>query len=222
MLDTEACDSKEKHRIRVLDRSKEFVKKEYGLSTTLFVQDLLYLQSTYSGSILTNIFEIGNDGQQLDFATHPYHPLSCQFDGNPANPIVEQSSVSKICPECASSLVLAQTTFASRHVDADIFFGVSYRCEHIFWRVTSPQVHILLWLRQKIALGVLTNLLDEGQDEIPGNFLYRFVLIYPKNRYIISKCDILYLNRKLGAYWGFLGWLLFWTELSFWAILSSL
>ena len=51
MFETEDCDSKEKHSIRVLNRSKEFVKKEYDLTATLFVKELLYLQSKYPGSI---------------------------------------------------------------------------------------------------------------------------------------------------------------------------
>ena len=89
VFDTEACDSKEKHRIRVLDRPKEFVKKECDLSATPFVQDLHYLQSRYPGSILINTFEISNDSQKLDCAA--YLPLSYQLDGstevfNPKDP----------------------------------------------------------------------------------------------------------------------------------------
>ena len=99
MFETEACESKEKQKIRVLDRSKDFVKKEYGHSATLFVQELLYLQSRYPGFILANTFEISNDVQQLGCATLLYLPLSCQLDGstdvfNPKDPQLIQKLIS--------------------------------------------------------------------------------------------------------------------------------
>ena len=80
IIEADAGDSKEKHRIRVLDRSKEFVNKKYDLTATLFVKELLHLQSRYPGSILTNTFEISDDGQQIACATLPYLPLSCQLN----------------------------------------------------------------------------------------------------------------------------------------------
>ena len=99
IFEAEACNSKEKHRIRVLDRSKQYVKKEYDLTATLFVKELLYLQSRYPGSILTNTFEISDDGQHIGCATLPYLPLSCQLDGssevfNPKDPQLIQKLIS--------------------------------------------------------------------------------------------------------------------------------
>ena len=101
IFEAEACDSNEKHRIRVLDRSKQFVKKEYDLMATLFVKELLYLQSRYPGSILTNTFEISDDGQQIGCATLPYLPLSCQLDEsteifNPKDPQLIQQLISDV------------------------------------------------------------------------------------------------------------------------------
>ena len=58
VFEAESCYTNEKHNTRVLDRSKEFVNQEYNLTATLFVQELLYLQSRYPSSILTNAFAI--------------------------------------------------------------------------------------------------------------------------------------------------------------------
>ena len=81
MFEAEARDSNEKHNIRVLYRSKEFISKEYDLAATLFVKELLYLQSRYPGSVFTNTFEISDNGQQIGCATLPYVSLSCQLEG---------------------------------------------------------------------------------------------------------------------------------------------
>ena len=80
VFEAEACDSNEKHNIRVLYRSKEFISKEHDLAATLFVKELLYLQSRYPGSVFTNTFEISDNGQQIGCATLPYVPLSCQLE----------------------------------------------------------------------------------------------------------------------------------------------
>ena len=80
IFEAEACDSKEKHRIRVLDRSKDVGNKEYNLTATLFVKELLQLQSIYPGSILADTFEISDDGQQIGCATLSDLPLSCQLE----------------------------------------------------------------------------------------------------------------------------------------------
>ena len=49
--------------------------QEYDLTATLFVQELLY----HPSSILTNTFEISDNGQQIGCATLPYLPLNCQL-----------------------------------------------------------------------------------------------------------------------------------------------
>ena len=63
------------------------------------MKELLYLQSRYPGSILTNTFEISDDGQHIGCATLPYLPLSCQLDGssevfNPKDPQLIQKLIS--------------------------------------------------------------------------------------------------------------------------------
>ena len=99
VFEAETCDSKEKHKIRALDRSKAFVNQEYDLIATLFVKELLYLQSRYPDSVLTNTFEISDDGQQIGCATLPYVPLSRQLDErleifNPRDPQLIQQLIS--------------------------------------------------------------------------------------------------------------------------------
>mgnify|MGYP000868791193 CR=1 FL=1 len=99
VFEAETCDSKEKRRIRALDRSKAFVNQEYDLTATLFVKELFYLQSRYPGSVLTNTFEISDDDQQMGCATLPYVPLSRQLDEglqifNPRDPQLIQQLIS--------------------------------------------------------------------------------------------------------------------------------
>ena len=82
VYEAETRDFNTKHSIRILDRTKEFVKHHFDLAATLFVQELLWLQSRYPGSVFTNTFEIGENGTQIACATAPYLPLSLQSDAN--------------------------------------------------------------------------------------------------------------------------------------------
>ena len=76
VFEGETHHSNEKHTIRVLDRSTMFINKEYNMAATLFVQELLHLQHRYPCSIITNSFDISEDGNQLACATLPCVPLS--------------------------------------------------------------------------------------------------------------------------------------------------
>lgn len=82
VFEAEARISHEKHVIRILDRTKEYVNKNYALAATLFVQELLRLQYRYPGSVLINTFEVSENGDQLACATLPYIPLGCQLGDN--------------------------------------------------------------------------------------------------------------------------------------------
>jgi len=85
--------STQKHMIRILDNTKEFVNKNYDNVATLFIQELLRLQYVQPDSILINTFEISENGKQIAYATLPYVPLSFQLDDtqqvmNPKDPKV--------------------------------------------------------------------------------------------------------------------------------------
>lgn len=82
VYEAETRDFNTKHSIRILDRTKEFVKHHFDLAATLFVQELLWLQSRYPGSVFTNTFEIGENGTQIACATLPYLQMTSQFDEN--------------------------------------------------------------------------------------------------------------------------------------------
>lgn len=58
------------HTIRALDTSSPFVKENYHTAATLFVQELLYLASTYPNTILIKTFEI--DNEKICFASTNY------------------------------------------------------------------------------------------------------------------------------------------------------
>ena len=73
--------SGEWHSIRVLDCSKDDMKAKFDHATTLFVQELLWLQQRYPGSVFTNTFEISENGLYIACATLSYLPLSCQLNG---------------------------------------------------------------------------------------------------------------------------------------------
>ena len=82
VFEANAYDSGEKHLIRILDRSKEFVNNAYSRTATLFVQELLHLQYRCPGSVLTHTFEISDDGQQISCATLPYLPIDSLSERN--------------------------------------------------------------------------------------------------------------------------------------------
>lgn len=99
VYEAESCYTDEKHTVRILDRSKEFVTKEFGLTATLFVKELLHLQNRCPGSVITNTFEISEDGQLLACATLPYLSLSCQINEereilNPKDPQMIEKLIS--------------------------------------------------------------------------------------------------------------------------------
>mgnify|MGYP000985300979 CR=1 FL=1 len=71
--------SREWHTIRVLDCTTEYAKANGDHAATLFVQELLWLQQRYAGSVFTNTFEISENGNQMACATLSYLPLSCQL-----------------------------------------------------------------------------------------------------------------------------------------------
>ena len=73
--------SREWHTVRVLDCKKEYVEANNDHAATLFVQELLWLQQSYPGSVFTNTFEISGNGNQMACATLSYLPLSCQLSG---------------------------------------------------------------------------------------------------------------------------------------------
>ena len=73
--------SREWHTVRVLDCTKEYAKANNDHAATLFVQELLWLQQSYPGSVFTNTFEISGNGNQMACATLSYLPLSCQLSG---------------------------------------------------------------------------------------------------------------------------------------------
>lgn len=71
--------SNEKHRIRILDNTKDFVKEDDGKVATLFIQELFRLQFRHPGSILINSFEMsdeGENGKHLACAILPHISLS--------------------------------------------------------------------------------------------------------------------------------------------------
>ena len=72
--------SREWHTIRVFDCTKEYVKANGDNAAALFVQELLWLQRRYPGSVFTNTFEICENGKQMSCATLSYLPLGCQLD----------------------------------------------------------------------------------------------------------------------------------------------
>ena len=74
--------SSEWHTVRVLDCKKEYVEANNDHAATLFVQELLWLQQSYPGSVFTDTFEISGNGKQMACATLPYRPLSCQLSGS--------------------------------------------------------------------------------------------------------------------------------------------
>src|SRR5690606_26368843 len=83
--------SREWHTVRVLDCTKYYAKANDDHAATLFVQELLWLQQRYPGSVFTNTFEISGNGDQMACATLSYLPLSCQLSGteeviNPKDP----------------------------------------------------------------------------------------------------------------------------------------
>src|SRR5690349_10298462 len=72
--------SKEKHTIRILDSTKEFVKNHSDHAATLFIQELLRLQYLCPGSVLINTFEVSEDGKNIACAL-PYATLNLKFEG---------------------------------------------------------------------------------------------------------------------------------------------
>ena len=73
--------SREWHTVRVLDCTTEYATVNGDHAATLFVQELLWLQQRYPGSVFTNTFEISGNGDQIACATLSYLPLSCQLGG---------------------------------------------------------------------------------------------------------------------------------------------
>ena len=68
------------HTIRVLDPTTQFVSDNHDLAATLFIQELLRLHYVQPEAVLTNTFEISKNGQQIAYASLPYHPLNHQSD----------------------------------------------------------------------------------------------------------------------------------------------
>ena len=73
--------SGEWHTVRVLDCTTEYAKANGDHAAALFVQELLWLQQRYPGSVFTNTFEISENGNQIACATLSSLPLSSQLSG---------------------------------------------------------------------------------------------------------------------------------------------
>ena len=80
IFNAKARGSHEWHTIRVLDCTKAYVNTNEDHAATLFVQELLWLQRRYPGSVFTNTFEISENGSQMACATLSYLPLSRQLN----------------------------------------------------------------------------------------------------------------------------------------------
>ena len=63
------------HTIRVLDPTTEFVSANYDLAATLFIQEMLRLQSMHPEAVLINSFEMSSNDRQMAYASLPYYPL---------------------------------------------------------------------------------------------------------------------------------------------------
>ena len=101
VFEAEAQDTHEKHSIRILDRTKEYVNQNYAHAATLFVQELLHLQYRCPGSVLTKTFEISENDDQIACATLPYISLSHQICGkeeviNPADTKIMKKLLSDV------------------------------------------------------------------------------------------------------------------------------
>ena len=68
------------HTIRVFDPTSEFVSDNYDLAATLFIQELLRLQSSHPKAVLISSFEVSSDGRQMAYASLSYYPLDFQSD----------------------------------------------------------------------------------------------------------------------------------------------
>ena len=73
------------HTIRVLDPTTEFVSANYDLAATLFIQELLRLQSIHPEAVLINSFEMSSNDRLMAYASLPYYPLDLQSDQNQQN-----------------------------------------------------------------------------------------------------------------------------------------
>ena len=73
------------HTIRVLDPTTEFVSANYDLAATLFIQELLRLQSMHPGVVLINSFEMSSNDRLMAYASLPYYPLNLEPDLNQQN-----------------------------------------------------------------------------------------------------------------------------------------
>ena len=80
IFEARSRNSGERHTIRVLDSTKDFVSNNFDGALTLFIQELLHLQNRCPGSVLINTLEINTDQQQVACAIHPCGLLSLQLD----------------------------------------------------------------------------------------------------------------------------------------------
>lgn len=80
VFEASSRNSREKHMIRVLDASKEYVRKNYDHAAALFNQELLRLHQLHPGFVLFDTLETGQDGKQIAVATLPYIQLSTLYE----------------------------------------------------------------------------------------------------------------------------------------------
>ena len=80
VLEATSRKSFELHAIRILDTASEFVNKNFDRAATLFIQELLHLQSKIPGSVFPENFNISENGKQIVCITRSYVPENRQFE----------------------------------------------------------------------------------------------------------------------------------------------
>ena len=109
--------SHEKHAVRILDRTKEFVKKHFDHALTLFIQELLRLQYLHPGSVLLKTLEISSDGKQVACATLLYTPLSAIIDVNiQTMDAIGQRNIKKLLSDILSDVEFLWKDFQARKI----------------------------------------------------------------------------------------------------------
>lgn len=96
--------SHERHMVRILDGSKMLIHDNHDHAATLFLQELLNIQSRNSNFAIINRFIIGNNGAQIICSTRPYTPLKFQS----GNTLVEPLTMKQIldCERLMSDVLI--------------------------------------------------------------------------------------------------------------------
>ncbi len=111
------CNSHERHMIRILDSTKEFVNKNYERAATLFKLELFRLQELLPGSVLMDRFEINEVNKQNACGILPYLPLSIQFEeSNEVFDSKDSKTIEKLLSDIISDVEFLWKNFRFRNI----------------------------------------------------------------------------------------------------------